>query len=111
MSELNEVYKRLEKQKKSRNKNTGGEIVKIEHGHIKDFVAEENLDKFNNPGAECLQVHIKTPDDYVIRALMTVSSHPNSNMQRYFNKFGKYPAVGAGYPLEFKAGFWRPASI
>ena len=109
--DFDKIFGKLEKQKEARTSNTEGKIVNIDMGTVRDFVPADKLEKFDNPDSEVLQVHIKTPDDYVIKTMLTLSSHPNSNLQRYFSKYGVYPKVGGKYPLEFKSGFWRQATI
>lgn len=110
-NELQIVYGKLEDQKKARETKVEGTISEIRIGKIRDFVKSENLDKFNNPDSDCVNLTIDTPDQYPVNKLMTISSHPNSNMQRYHHKYEVYPEVGGVYPLEFQGGFWRPAQL
>lgn len=109
---LDDLYGQLEDQKKARTKSAVmGKISAVQRGKIKDFVKKENWDKFEDVNKDVLDVTINTPDDYTVNRMLTVSSHPNSNLQRYYAKYGKYPAVGLSFPLEFKGSFWRPAQL
>ena len=108
---FDKIFAKLERQKKARTTASEGVIRSMKKGKVRDFVKEENLDKFDKPDKEVINIMIETPDGYQINNMMSLSSHPNSNMQRYLAKYNVYPKVGGAYPLEFKSGFWRPATL
>jgi len=108
---LEEIYRQLEEQKNKRQGIVEGKIIDIQVGTIRDFVRPESIEKFRNPDANCLQLTIETPDGYAITKLLTISVAPQSNLQRYYRRYGCYPKVGSKYPLKFDGRFWRPADL
>ena len=113
MSKIDELFAGVEEQKKSREARVEGNIVKIEVGKIGDWIPKEKLNKPEQADRDAIQLNIEVPDGYNIRQVMTVSSHPNSNLQKYLVKYGKYPAVGDKYPVEYskRSGFWEGAQL
>ena len=113
MSKIEELFAGVEEQKKSRDAATEGMIKEIEVGKVGDWIPKEKLERPESADKDALQLHIEVPDNYVIKKVMTVSSHPNSNMQRYLAKYKVYPAVGGMYPVEYsrRSGFWEGAQL
>ena len=113
MSKIDELLAGVEEQKKSRDAATEGEIKKIEVGKVGDWIPKDKLIKPESADKDAFQLHIEVPDNYVIKKVMTVSSHPNSNMQRYLAKYKSYPVIGGKYPVEYsrRSGFWEGAQL
>ena len=113
MSKIEELFAGVEEQKKSRDAATEGTIKEIEVGKIGDWIPIKALKKPEQKDRDAIQLHIKTPEGYTIKQVLTVSPHPNSWLQRYLVKYGKYPKVGGLYPVEYnkRSGFWEGAQL
>ena len=113
MSKIEELFAAMEDQKKSREAATEGEIVKIDVGKIGDWIPVDKLNKPEQAERDAIQVNIRVPDGYNIKKVLTVSSHPNSALQRYLAKYKGYPKVGGMYPVEYsrRSGFWEGAQL
>jgi len=110
---LKEIYAKLDEQRKNivihEEGDKGEGIIKdIEIGVVKDFVKEEDRGKWKGSiEAQCLEMHIETPDKTIIKQIMTFSPHPNSNMGRWRRRYEKCPDINDKVQLRHDGNFWR----
>jgi len=111
--ELLDIYADIDETKKTikvREEGDKGEglITDIKIGYVKDFVPEDSLRHWRGSvESQCMQLWIETPDKQVMKQVITFSSHPNSNLQRWFRRYGKYPEVNDKVKLRHDGNFWQ----
>ncbi|MEM3628759.1 MAG: hypothetical protein QXQ94_10725 [Candidatus Bathyarchaeia archaeon] len=108
---LEKLYEELEEQIKLRKKKAFGKVISIQLGTLSQFIPEAKLRNPAKASQKALQLIVQTPDNYQIRKCMSISSHPNSSLQRYRLQYGHYPQIGDEIALIFDSstGFWRVA--
>lgn len=120
--QLRDIYKNLDEQRQAqdeatKNRKKGdkaeGKITDIQTGVLRDFVGEDSLKEWRNmsPDNQVMQLSIESPDGTKARKIMTFSTHKNSNIQRYKDKYNKYPDIGDAYPLRFDGDYWQPDEL
>jgi len=110
---LLDIYAKLDEEAKDiPERNMGdkgiGKIIDIQIGIVKDFVEEEALEKWRgNINTQCMQLIIKNPDDAEIKQILTFSAHPQSNLQRWKRRYGKYPELDDEIQMRHDGNFWQ----
>jgi len=110
---LKDIYEKVDEEAKDIPVREMGEtaevqITDIQIGIVQDFVEPEALDKWKgNIKTKCMQIVVKTPDDTEIKQILTFSAHPNSNLQKWKRRYGKYPEINDLVKLRHDGNFWQ----
>lgn len=109
--ELDSLYENLDTEIQSRKGIKVGIIKSMELSTLGETIGLENLRNPKNAGNKCLNMSIETPEGYEIKQTMTISSHSNSNMEKYRKTYGERPKVDGEIPLRYNedSGFWEVA--
>jgi len=109
--ELDSLYGNLDKEIQSRKGIKVGTIKSITLSTLGETIGLENLRNPEKASEPCINMSVETPENYEIKQTMTISSHSNSNMEKYRKTYGERPKVGGEVPLRYNedSGFWEVA--
>jgi hypothetical protein len=109
--ELEKAYAQLDKQLKARKQKTMGKIVDVKVGPLSSFIPLEKIRNPNRADKEAIQIEVASPDGYIVRKVMVLSTHPNSAIMHFYGTYGDWPKKGMEIALRYdeSSGFWRVA--